>query len=431
MNSRCHFIAVPESFSNGGRARRAFLRRGLFPLDHFLRALGQRARWVTTTSVSALLLFGCAPRVGSPAHPAIETQKTDPIQLPATIVTANEALSLEELFERADKQQAEQEYESAARSYELALEHSTTEKERLRALFGLGTALDLGAHPGEALRAYARYVSEAKAGPTRDEINVRQVRLLVYLERYEEAGRASLQVDLKERTPLQQLALLAARAHFDLARGELDAAARNISRARAIVDAEGLDRVTTPPLDVASLFFALGELRARRAEEIKFNPLPPDFAQALEERCRHILDAQSAYSETMRSADAHWSSMAGVKVGQLYKNLHADIMAVPIPAAATTPEKKQLFDGAMRLRYSILLRKSLGMMEATVALLERTHQASRWREKAQEALEEIRAAQAAEEQAIDALPYSRAQLQQVLDEMAEKEKSNVTSSPGS
>lgn len=406
------------------------------------KLLGRKALFAL--ALSGTLLAGCAKRaaLGSTAphtesrapHTegrAPHTKSDDPLQLSTTIVSKDEAISLQELFERADKQLAEEEHEAATRSYELALEHATTPEERLRALLGVGTALDLGAQPREALRAYARYVSEAKPGPMRDEINVRQVRLLVYLERYEEAGRASNQVDLKERTPLQQLALLAARAHYDLKRGELDAAARNISRARAIVDAAGLDRVTTPPLDVASLFFALGELRSRRAEEIKFNPLPPDFAQALEERCRHILDAQSAYSETMRSADAHWSSMAGVKVGQLYKNLHADIMAVPIPAAAATPEKRQLFEGAMRLRYSILLRKALGMMEATVALLDRTHQRSRWREKAREALEEIRAAQAQEEQAIDALPYSRAQLQQVLDEMSQKAKSSNTVSQGS
>lgn len=399
---------------------------------HSARALLHFAFLCGAISFGVASGSGCAPRQAPVQSPPAEREaKTaDPIQMSTTIVSEGEAISLDELLERADKQLAEQEYEEAARSYELALQHATQDHERMSALFGWGTALDLSARPREALRAYARYVAEASLGPLRDEINVRQVRLLVYLERYEEAGRASLDVNLKERTPLQQLALLAARAHYELERGELEAAARTISKARAIVDAHGLDRVTTPPLDVASLFFALGELRARRALEIKFNPLPPDFTRALEERCRYILDAQSAYSETMRSADAHWSSMAGVKVGQLYKDLHAELMAVPIPAAATTLEKRQLFEGAMRLRYSILLRKALGMMEATVALLERTPQQSRWREKAREALLDIREAQAEEEKAIDALPYSRAQLQQVLDDMAHKARSNTTTNFG-
>lgn len=373
--------------------------------------------------------IGCAQQ-GSSAPIPKTASDPNPIEVSTTIVSAHDAISLDELLLRADKELEEQEYEKAARSYETALEHATQGEDRLRALHGSGTALDLGAHPREALRAYARYVTEAPSGPRRDEIIVRQVRLLVYLERYEEAGRASLGVDLRERTPLQQLALLAARAHLELERGQLDTAAATISKGRSIVDAHGLDRVTVPPLDVASLFFALGELRSRRAEEIKFDPLPLDFTQALEDRCRHILDAQGAFSETMRSEDAHWSSMAGVKVGQLYKSLHADLMSIKAPESATTPEKKQLFEGAMRLRYSILLRKSLGMMEATVALLDRTHQKSRWREKARDALEEIRDAYAAEEKAIDALPYSRLQLQQVLEEMSKKAKSNTTASSG-
>lgn len=377
--------------------------------------------------------FGCAPRRSSAPSPKTASQEKDahPIQMSTTVVSAQEAISLEDLLERADKQLAEQEYEAAARSYESAAEHATLDQNRRRALLGWGTALDLGARPHEALRVYARYVAEAPPGPSRDAVTVRQVRLLVYLERYEEAGRVSLAVDLKERAPLEQLALLAARAHLELERGELDTAAVTISKGRSIVDEHGFDRVTVPPLDVASLFFALGELRSRRAEGIKFDPLPVDFSRALEERCRYILDAQGAFSETMRSEDAHWSSMAGVKVGQLYKSLHADLMSIKAPEAATTPEKRQLFEGAMRLRYSILLRKSLGMMEATVALLDRTHQKSRWREKAREALEEIRDAYAAEERAIDALPYSRAQLQQVLEQMSEKAKSTDTAKFGS
>src|SRR5690606_9713493 len=152
---------------------------------------------------------------------------------------------------------------------------------------------------------------------------------------------------------------------------------------------------------------------------------------ALERRCQLILDAQGAYSEAMRSQDAHYSSMSGVKVGQLYKSLHRELTSIQAPPAAVSDDKRQLFEGAMRLRYSILLRKSLAMMEATVALLDRTQGSSRWRDKAREALLEIREEQRAEDSAIDALPYSRAQLQQVLDEMAQKAKASASSLGGS
>jgi hypothetical protein len=121
----------------------------------------------------------------------------------------------------------------------------------------------------------------------------------------------------------------------------------------------------------------------------------------------------------MRSQDAHYSSMAGVKVGRLYQDLHTDLTSMPIPEAADTLERRQLFEGALRLRYSILLRKASAMMRATVALIERSQQPSRWRKEVRDALQQIELSQERERAAIDALPYTRVQLQQVLDAMAD------------
>jgi len=379
------------------------------------------------------LLSGCGGRASPPEEPLGASTKKEPATLQAStlIVSQHEVLSVEELIARGTRQLEDDDFAAARDSYKIALDHATNAEERLRALFGWGTALDLGAQPSEALRAYSRYVAEAPPGPKRDEAAVREVRLLVYLERYRDAAQASAVIPLADRTPLQQLALLGARAHGLLSGGRYDEAERVISQGRSIVDAHSLDRVAVPPLDVAALFVALGDLRARRAEEIKLHPVPPDFLDALERRCQLILDAQGAYSEAMRSQDAHYSSMSGVKVGQLYKSLHRELTSIQAPPAAVSDDKRQLFEGAMRLRYSILLRKSLAMMEATVALLDRTQGSSRWRDKAREALLEIREEQRAEDSAIDALPYSRAQLQQVLDEMAQKAKASASSLGGS
>src|SRR5690606_16288364 len=199
------------------------------------------------------------------------------LQSSTLIVSPGEVSSVEELIERGDQQLAADDFQAATESYKRALDHATGSDERLRALFGWATALDLGAHPDEALRAYSRYVSEAPAGPGRDEAAVRQIRLLVYLERYREAAQASSAIALAGRSPLQQLALLGARAHGMLSERRYDEAERIISQGRSIVDAHSLDRVAVPPLDVAALFVALGELRAARAEAIKLNPVPPDF----------------------------------------------------------------------------------------------------------------------------------------------------------
>jgi tetratricopeptide (TPR) repeat protein len=381
--------------------------------------------------LAVVLLSGCAGARPSAERPRGGDAKAEALESSTLVVSPHEVLSVEELILRGDRQLAADDFSAAKESYKTALDHATHQEERLRALFGWGTALDLAAEPNEALRAYSRYVSEAPAGPKRDEAAVRQVRLLVYLERYQEAAQASGVISLTDRSPLQQLALLGARAHGLLADRRYDEAERVISRGRSVIDAHSLDRVAVPPLDVATLYLALGDLRAARAEEIQLNPVPPDFLDSLERRCQFILDAQGAYSEAMRSQDAHYSSMSGVKVGQLYKSLHSELMSIEAPPAAISAEKKQLFEGAMRLRYSILLRKSLAMMEATVALLDRTEGTSPWRDKAREALREIRAEQKAEEAAINALPYSRSQLQQVLDEMAHRATQSFSGRPPS
>ncbi len=121
----------------------------------------------------------------------------------------------------------------------------------------------------------------------------------------------------------------------------------------------------------------------------------------------------------MRAKDAHWSAMAGFRVGELYQKLHEDLMAIPQPKA-DTDKKKQLFEGAMRLCYSILLDKALAMMEHTLSMSARTGEKSSWVEKAEDAKDKLKKAQKAEQAAIDRLPYTRAELQAALDDLAQK-----------
>jgi hypothetical protein len=163
--------------------------------------------------------------------------------------------------------------------------------------------------------------------------------------------------------------------------------------------------------------FALGEVRRRKSERITFSPLPPNFADVLEQRCQGLLDAQNAYTEAMRSFDAHWSAMAGYRVGQLYQQLHRDVMQIPPPPQAGTLKKKQLFEGAMRLRYRVLLEKGLKMMDGTVRLGERTGEDSLWVHRAREAKRDLELALEDEKNALAKLPFSEAELQAALDQL--------------
>jgi hypothetical protein len=206
----------------------------------------------------------------------------------------------------------------------------------------------------------------------------------------------------------------------DPGRAALADASREIGYARELIESLGFDRVETPPVEVSVIFFALGEVERQRALSIGFDPDAPDFSARLEERCRHVLDGQAAYSQVMRSRNAHWSAMAGVRVGELYFELHRELLDMGPPRTAARQEQQLLYWGAMRLRYGILLDKAVKMMERTLEMLDRTGEPTPFRDRAEGYLLQLREAERAEDDAISALPYSRAQLRAVLQDLSLK-----------
>lgn len=366
--------------------------------------------------VCALFSLGCqakAPlRNASTLH-----NKSHTIDTPTTVVSAAGVTDVEALLRRAEFDLEAKRYQAAADSFALVSETAQLKQERLRGLFGLGTALDLLGEPQKALNVYDRYVKEAEPGQKRDEIAVRLVRLFTYFEEYQKAAAAAGLIST-EQMPLAKVAIFASISLFSLLEDRQADAELAIGRGRSIIEAEQFDRLDVLPRDVAALYFALGELRRRKGEAIVFDPIPENFSGALETRCQWILDAQSAYSQAMRAADAHWSAMAGVAVGALYQKLHDELVTMPRPKAADNDKRRELFDGAMRLRYSILLKKAAAMLRATLVLREKDQASSAWTARAERALADIERAQAAEEAALAALPYTKEQLQQGLDDLA-------------
>jgi tetratricopeptide (TPR) repeat protein len=200
--------------------------------------------------------------------------------------------------------------------------------------------------------------------------------------------------------------------------GDADGAERYVAKGRDIVETLHLGDGGKLPLEVAQLYFALGEVRRLHSEAIVFVPLPDHFADALERRCQGLLDAQGAYTDAMRGYDPHWAAMSGYRVGQLYQRLYKDVMAIPVPKMADTTEKKQLFEGAMRLRYRVLLEKGLTMMEHTLLLGVRTDDESAWMDRARAAKRELDESLREQKELIAKLPYSERQLQTAFDDLA-------------
>jgi tetratricopeptide (TPR) repeat protein len=248
-------------------------------------------------------------------------------------------------------------------------------------------------------------------------------RVLAYLERWSElvavADRALAREDL---APLEIVEARGVRALGLVEQDRVDEAAREVGKARDVAEAHRIGEAGKPPLELAVVWFALGEVRRKRSEAIEFVPMPDDFAETLERRCQGLLDAQGAYTEAMRSLDARWSAMAGYRVGGLYQELHHDVMKVPTPKEALTLRQKQLFEGAMRLRYRVLLEKGLAMMDGTTRLGDRTGEDSAWVARAREAKRALELALDDEKAALERLPFTEAELREALEELKKRKK---------
>jgi tetratricopeptide (TPR) repeat protein len=356
------------------------------------------------------LLLGCVSAcAGGAPPPAAPHAAAKELEVPRTVVTPGEATSIPELLRDAEAHALAERWKEAAAAYERAYRLEPEGAFGAEALWGAGNAHDHANDLEPALRRYELYAQRDPDSARGRDALVRATRLQVFLGRFS-AGSLSAERLLKRLdslTDLERIVVYSARALGAIEAGEDQQASYFIEKGRDIIDSKRLDAAGRVPRDLAQLYYALGESRRVRAERIVFQPMPPNFGAVLEQRCQLLLDAQSAYSDSMRAYDAHWSAMAGFRVTELYQRLHRDLLAVQPPANADTERKRQLFEGAVRTRYAVLLTKAKSMAEHTLAMAERTGEHSEWVERTRQALKSIDEGIASEEAALAKLPYTK------------------------
>ena len=357
--------------------------------------------------LSLLFFVACAPttRVASPV-----------IQATPIVITPHDDETPDHKFDRARALLLEGKGRAAAPLFDqLADADLLAPASRYNAGIAWEQAGDLAA----ALQRFQNVAEHSREGELGRFAALRAARLFSYLERWSELSamseRLMARVDLSD---VERLEAYGAKALAVVESGDPEGAVRFIARGRDIIVALRLGEGGQLPLEVAQIHFALGEVRKQRSEKITFDPVPPNFAEVLEQRCQGLLDAQSAYSDAMRSYDAHWAAMSGYRVGQLYQRLHVDLLSIPVPTSAKTSESKRLFEGAMRQRYRVLLDKGLALMDHTLQIGERTGEVSAWIDRARASKREIEAALAEQKTLLSQLPYTERVLQQALDDLA-------------
>ncbi len=368
----------------------------------------------------------------SPADPASKSAPPPVTTTPGTIISPTEAGTSSELFDKGKALLLQEKYAEAAGLFDTVERGEPEGKLAPLALVHAGLAYE---GLGDKAKALARY-DALRARFPRDELVkvalVRKSRVLVGLERWPEVvsnaeamlGRADLTVaEAIEAEGAKGLGLTEA--------GSPDKGLRAIERARDLMERHHIGEAGRVPQEVAQVFYALGEARRLRSETIKFDPPPPRFGEVFEERAQGLLDAQAAYTDAMRTTEPIWATMAGYRVGEMYKTLHADVMVMKAPlVGAKTAKDRALFEGAVRLRYRVLLEKGLKMMDATLRMNERLGEESAWTAKARAAKADLEKAIAEQNAFLAKLPVSEADLRTLLDNLGKRRDAEKTDEVG-
>ena len=350
--------------------------------------------------------------VGPPLH----------IDVPPAIVTADDVTTEAELAARGERALLEQRWKDAAAAYRLLIASDPTGPHASEYLFDLGLSLEGLEDRAGARDAFLDLARRFPTGPKARAALVRAATLDAYLEDW--SALNAIGDELLARPDLEDLDRIVALGARGLARveqGELDApSSSDIFDGLDLSDRFHYGERDVLPVAVAQLRFALGELRRGRSERIQFDPLPPDYLDKLDERCAGLLEAQAAYSQAVRSVDPHWAAMSGYRVGEMYRNLHRDLMAIPPPPTSKTERQKQIFFAFMHIRFRVLLEKGLRELDQTVALGERTQDSSSWIARARDVEAEMQTALADEKAQIAKMPFTEPEIQKALDLMTAK-----------
>jgi tetratricopeptide (TPR) repeat protein len=366
--------------------------------------------------VSLLLCtVGCGSTTAATTGPATPSGERPPIVLPEQTITKTDPADAERLFAQASAMLLRGEAARAAEEFDRIAAIAPDGPTAVPSLYNAAIAYaDLGDGARSVQRFRASAEKDPKA-PTSSNAWLRILRIHAQLEQWGELEKAARATRARAGlSVLERIEVTGALGLALVSLGRVDEAFDVVVQARNEIEDRKLGQAGVPPIELAQVAFALGEVRRAKSERIVFDPLPDDFGATLEARCTGLLDAQAAYTDAMRSKDPHWSAMAGYRVGELYQHLHRDVMRAPVPTAGVAAKKKQLWEGAMRLRYRILLEKGLKMMDGTVALGERTGEQSPWIARARAAKHELEETLAAEREALSKLPYSEEELRAAL-----------------
>ncbi len=371
---------------------------------------------LSTALLGLLTACSATPAPVAPAAPG--AAPTHPVEVAPMVVSPFTDAELEGRFEKARSLLLAEKYREAAPEFDALVRLAPDGETAAPSLYNGALAHEGLGEREAAIDRYSQLLQKFPQHATTRGALFRLSRLDGFLERWSDLVTVTDKIlALPDLSVIEAIEAHGARGLGLIEQNKVDEASREVGLARDMIEQHRIGDAGAPPVELATVSFALGEVRRNKSEKIALVPVTPNFSDVLEQRCQGLLDAQNAYTDAMRSFDAHWSAMAGYRVGQLYQTLHRDVMAIPPTAKSDTLKKKQLFEGAMRLRYRVLLEKGLKTMEATVRIGQRTGEDSAWIHRADEAKHDIERALEDEKTALSKLPFTEAELTEALEKL--------------
>lgn len=371
------------------------------------------------------VLVGCGG-----ASQSVSTPPPTNVSATNQIIGTRAEGTAKELLAKGEKALLAQKWQEAVDAFEAVLAGDPEAKNNPQVIYDLAVAYE---GLGEREKARARYREVVQRFPTDPNARnalVREVSLDAYLEDWAALGETGTTIlARKDIDPAEKMLGLGARALSRVQANDETGASRDVHDGLDLMEEYRYGATGQLPVAAAMIKFADGELRRLRSEKVVLNPPPPDFLAKLETRCMHLLDAQSAYADAIRSVDPHWAAMSGYRVGEMYRNLHHHLMLIPPTAQAKTESDKQVFYGIMHVRYRVLLEKGLEMMKRTLALGEKTGAASAWMKRADAAKAEMEKALDEEKALLAKMPFTEEELQKALDIMKKQANGELPKVP--
>ena len=384
-----------------------------------LSAMGSMGAIAAIAAIGASVAsIGCAAQKAPDAVTAAPPKRE---QTQNQIISQKTDGTANDLYARGEKAITEQKWQDAIDAFGALLLAEPNYENAGEATYELAFAYENTGDRDNARLKYRELVMRFPDDKNARQALSREANIDAYVENWKALGEAgSLLLARKDADDFDRMMGLGARGLFKVSSDDDTGASKDIGDGLDLAESLHYGELGRLPIPVAQLRFGLAEVRRVRSEKIKLLPVTPDFVMKLELRCAGLLDAQNAYADAIRSVDQHWAAMSGYRVGEMYRTLHHELMAIPPTELAKTESDKQLFYAIMHVRYRALIEKGIEMMNRTLALAEKTQDTSSWVTRAKDAKTDMEQALVEEKAQLAKFPFNEKEVELALDMMKKK-----------